>query len=102
VPLFFVRFLTDPGHLVLDPFAGSNTTGEICEAEGRKWIAFELDKEYLETSRYRFEPRAATPQEPVTSGEARSGSGRGRGPKSHSYANPQPELFAWFSEPDRR
>jgi DNA modification methylase len=36
---------------VLDPFAGSNTTGEICEAEGRKWIASELDKEYLETSR---------------------------------------------------
>src|SRR5207253_2308773 len=35
VPLLFVRFLTDPGDLVLDPFAGSNTTGEICEAEVR-------------------------------------------------------------------
>jgi site-specific DNA-methyltransferase (cytosine-N4-specific) len=94
VPLFFVRFVTDPGDLVLDPFAGSNTTGELCEAERRRWIAFELDKEYLETSRYRFEPRAATSQEPVTNGEARLGSGMGRGRKSRSsYGNGQPELF---------
>jgi len=50
VPLFFVRFLIDPGDLVLDPCAGSNTTGEICEAEGDNWIGFELDKEYLETT----------------------------------------------------
>src|SRR5260370_10247586 len=27
LPAFFLRFLTDPGDLILDPFAGSNTTG---------------------------------------------------------------------------
>ena len=28
LPLFFLRFLTDEGDQVLDPFAGSNTTGQ--------------------------------------------------------------------------
>jgi len=40
---------------VLDPFAGSNTTGEACEREQRKWVAMELNDAYLEGSRFRFE-----------------------------------------------
>ena len=28
---FFIKFLTDKNDLVLDPFSGSNTTGEISE-----------------------------------------------------------------------
>jgi DNA modification methylase len=55
IPTFFIRLLTDPGDLVLDPFAGSNTTGEACEREGRKWIAVEHHAPYLEASRFRFE-----------------------------------------------
>lgn len=35
---FFIRYLTDPGDLVLDPFAGSNTTGSVAQQLGRKWI----------------------------------------------------------------
>src|SRR5205823_1465762 len=58
VPLFFINFLTDKGDVVLDPFAGSNTTGEVSEAEGRHWIAIECNEEYLETSRFRFEQRS--------------------------------------------
>jgi site-specific DNA-methyltransferase (cytosine-N4-specific) len=54
LPTFFLRFLTDPGDLVLDPFAGSNTTGEACEREGRRWIAVETEERYLEASRFRF------------------------------------------------
>lgn len=57
VPSFFIRFLTDPLDLVLDPFAGSNTTGEACEREHRKWIAMELNEGYLEGSRFRFDKR---------------------------------------------
>lgn len=57
VPLFFLRFLTDPSDLVLDPFAGSNTTGEACEREQRKWIAIELMEDYLKASRFRFDKR---------------------------------------------
>jgi DNA modification methylase len=62
VPEFFVQFLTDPGDLVLDPFAGSNTTGEICEAKDRPWVAMELDRQYLEASRFRFEPKESEPE----------------------------------------
>lgn len=54
IPEFFIRFLTEIGDSVLDVFAGSNTTGETAESLERKWIAFELDREYLATSVFRF------------------------------------------------
>jgi DNA modification methylase len=55
VPEFFVKLLTDSNDLVVDPFAGSNVTGEVAEKLNRKWIAFELIEEYLKGSRFRFE-----------------------------------------------
>jgi len=54
LPEFFIKFLTEPGDLILDIFAGSNTTGEAAEDLGRKWIAFEREKEYLAASAFRF------------------------------------------------
>jgi site-specific DNA-methyltransferase (cytosine-N4-specific) len=61
LPAFFIKFLTDKGDTVLDPFAGSNVTGEAAEMLGRKWIAFELGEEYLAASRFRFEkPKGVT------------------------------------------
>lgn len=54
LPLFFVKFLTEAGDVVLDPFAGSNTTGEVCESEGRRWIAVDSNRQYVEASRLRF------------------------------------------------
>jgi site-specific DNA-methyltransferase (cytosine-N4-specific) len=54
LPEFFVRMLTQPGDLVLDIFSGSNTTGQVAEAEGRRWLAFELSREYLAASAFRF------------------------------------------------
>jgi DNA modification methylase len=54
LPEFFIRFLTEPGDLVVDIFAGSNTTGSIAEAEGRHWLAFDLELEYLAASAFRF------------------------------------------------
>jgi site-specific DNA-methyltransferase (cytosine-N4-specific) len=51
---FFIKFLTMPGDLVLDPFAGSNTTGAAAEALGRKWISIESDKVYVKGSYGRF------------------------------------------------
>jgi len=54
LPEFFIKLVTDHGDLVLDPFAGSNTTGAVAEALGRRWIAVENREDYLETSRYRF------------------------------------------------
>src|SRR5262249_5969199 len=55
VPDFFIRFLTQPGQLVLDPFAGSNVTGQIAQQLERKWIAVEMNPEYVTGSMLRFE-----------------------------------------------
>lgn len=52
---FFVRFLTDKGDLVLDPFGGSQTTGAVAEALKRRWIGIEPDVAYLEGSMGRFQ-----------------------------------------------
>ncbi len=54
LPLFFINFLTDPGDIVLDIFAGSNTTGAAAEAVQRRWIAFEQNQSYLAASTFRF------------------------------------------------
>jgi len=54
LPKFFIKFLTNKGNLVLDPFCGSNTTGEAAEGLGRKWIGVELDKTYIKGSIGRF------------------------------------------------
>ncbi|WP_246209485.1 site-specific DNA-methyltransferase [Wolbachia endosymbiont of Atemnus politus] len=54
LPQFFIRFLTQPGDVVLDIFAGSNTTGFVCEQEDRYWLAFEENREYLAASAFRF------------------------------------------------
>ncbi len=52
---FFIEFLTDPGDLVLDPFAGSNTTGYAAARLNRKWIAIDAEEKYVEQSRIRFQ-----------------------------------------------
>lgn len=57
LPEFFIRFLTDPGDLVVDIFAGSNTTGQVAETEERRWLAFESNLEYLAASAFRFLPK---------------------------------------------
>lgn len=54
LPRFFIEFLTDPNDLILDIFAGSNTTGAVAEETRRKWIAFEIEQTYLATSAFRF------------------------------------------------
>jgi site-specific DNA-methyltransferase (cytosine-N4-specific) len=52
---FFIKFLTDKNDFVLDPFAGSNTTGEVCELLGRNWISLEIEEQYIISSKLRFE-----------------------------------------------
>jgi DNA modification methylase len=54
LPEFFVKMLTVKGDLVVDFFAGSNTTGQVCEDLERQWLSFELDPEYVSTSAFRF------------------------------------------------
>lgn len=52
---FFIRFLTDKKDIILDPFAGSNTTGFCAERLGRRWYAIEAMDEYVTQSRLRFD-----------------------------------------------
>ena len=54
IPDFFIRFLTNPGDIVLDIFAGSNTTGEAAEENQRRWIALEIERKYVAGSALRF------------------------------------------------
>lgn len=58
LPEFFIKFLTDPGDLVVDIFAGSNTTGQVAESLGRRWLSIELDRAYVAASVFRFMPAA--------------------------------------------
>lgn len=54
LPGFFINFLTDANDIVLDPFAGSNTTGAVSERLQRRWIAIDNVESYLEGSKFRF------------------------------------------------
>lgn len=58
VPEYFIRMLTDPDDLVLDPFAGSCVTGAVAEHLGRRWVCCELKEEFLKGAVVRFEPNA--------------------------------------------
>ena len=54
LPEFVIGLCTEEGDTVLDPFAGSNMTGYVAEKMRRRWIACEMNKEYLVGSKYRF------------------------------------------------
>jgi site-specific DNA-methyltransferase (cytosine-N4-specific) len=64
LPDFFIRFLTRPRQLVLDPFAGSNVTGWVAESLGRSWVSVEINADYVAGSRLRFPEAAATASRP--------------------------------------
>lgn len=55
IACFFIEFLTDLGDLVLDPFAGSNTTGFCAEKLSRGWVSIDTSREYGKQSMIRFE-----------------------------------------------
>jgi site-specific DNA-methyltransferase (cytosine-N4-specific) len=55
LPEYFIRFLTNPGDFVLDPFGGSCVTGMVAEQLNRRWAAVELNAGYLQGAIARFE-----------------------------------------------
>jgi len=46
LPTFFIKLMTRPEQLVLDPFAGTGTTALAAEMLGRRWLVTELDDHY--------------------------------------------------------
>jgi site-specific DNA-methyltransferase (adenine-specific) len=58
---WLARLITPPGGTVLDPFAGSGTTGAACEREGFSVILCEREAEYIEDIKRRFGTRPVDP-----------------------------------------
>lgn len=83
IPEYFIRMLTDQGDLVVDPFAGSCVTGEVCERLRRRWICIELIEEYLRAAVGRF----ARPADQM------SASRKTGDEESEYYKIPRPSLF---------
>lgn len=54
LPEFFIKFLTKPGDIILDPFAGSNTTGKVAEDLDRRWVSIDIEESYVRASSVRF------------------------------------------------
>jgi len=54
LPDFLIRYLSEPGDLVLDLWSGSGKTGLAAERLGRRWLMFELILEYARTSAEMF------------------------------------------------
>jgi len=52
---YLVRMITPPNGTVLDPFAGSGTTGVACKIDGFNFVGLELSDEYSEIARARIE-----------------------------------------------
>ena len=63
---------TRPGGIVLDPFAGSGTTGAVCVELGRDFIGIDLNSKYLTLARRRIADarKIAGPQLPSSKTKA--------------------------------
>lgn len=57
-----IRDFTDPGDIVVDPFAGSGTTGVACIRLGRRFIGWERDAKFYEAAKRRLEQTHEQPE----------------------------------------
>lgn len=55
IPEFFISCASKPDDLVLDPFSGSGTTCKVAKDLKRKYIGFDITKEYVESSKKRLQ-----------------------------------------------
>lgn len=51
----FILLSSDENDLILDPYMGSGTTGEICLDTNRRFIGIELDENYFNIAKERIE-----------------------------------------------
>ena len=51
---WLVRTYTEPGQVVLDPCAGSGTTGVACQEAGRRWVLVEQEPKYCQIAAERL------------------------------------------------
>jgi site-specific DNA-methyltransferase (adenine-specific) len=67
-----IKVASNPGDVVLDPFAGSGTTLVVAKKLARRWLGFELSKNYADQVRARLAAIAegdplVGPEDPMTS-----------------------------------
>lgn len=104
IPEYFMRMLTDPGDLVVDPFGGSCVTGEVAERLGRRWVCADLSKDYLTGALGRFVRADDTPpvkQPRPVKRQAAGGATQGAKEQAHKpkitdddyYKLPRPGIF---------
>jgi hypothetical protein len=60
---WLIRLITPPGGLVLDPFAGSGTTGVAAIQRGFRFIGWEREPEYFEIARARIGAASRVPEQ---------------------------------------
>lgn len=80
-----IRACSNPGEIVLDPFAGSGTSLAVAKKLGRRWLGFELSAQYAAKVQARLdaaregqplegaeEPKVSAPSTPRDSSEGKS------------------------------
>ena len=77
----------DEDDLVLDPFAGSCVTGEVCERLARRWLCSDNVETYLQGAMARFQRPPDDPQP------------KGRNGDDGYYKIPRPGLL-WNGQPE--
>jgi site-specific DNA-methyltransferase (adenine-specific) len=50
-----IRVSSNPGNLVVDPFAGSGTTLAVAKKLGRRWLGIELSRDYVKSIKSRMD-----------------------------------------------
>lgn len=63
---WWIKYVSRPGELVLDPFTGSGTTGVVATRLGRRFVGIERDPDYVRTATARIiadAPLWNTPEE---------------------------------------
>ena len=58
----WIRQVSEPGELVVDPFLGSGTTAVAAVLEGRRFIGCDIDPGCVETTRRRLVELTARPE----------------------------------------
>jgi DNA modification methylase len=54
VPGLLVLLTSKPGDLVVDPFNGTGTTGEVCKVMGRSYVGYDLNPEFIMATEVRM------------------------------------------------
>jgi site-specific DNA-methyltransferase (adenine-specific) len=82
-----IRVSSNPGDVVLDPFAGSGTTLAVAKKLGRPWIGLELSEQYVAKAAERLamikegDPLHGAPEPLVSAPKTPKKPGRGRKPR---------------------